>query len=324
MVCATARVCDARPPRASRRPALGGVRFAYRLRPGDTFRYHVVAVFSGHIPPFAQPGAKPVHIRTDMVYAATVRKQVVNGAEVAISVEKADVSLLARDVGPEEKLDPDSVVPWPMPLSQVQGSLNVVAVIRPDGTVTSVRGGDAKLSAGFELRKLFLLLLPVTFPDRPVHSADSWRSGDGVLGHSPGRTRYTNRITGLRAAPNGFTLDVAQNAGSHILDTEDKNNKPTAIPGDVVTTTTGKATLVESLHFVARVGAAEGARAAGLLDSGHMTMTVNVVRKRSTPNPENPQEPLEVPIDVRASLVVKALHTPTGPVKHVARGARRG
>lgn len=289
-------------------PKPESLRLAYALKPGSTYRYNITGLFNGHFPPFAQEGSPPINLRIQLTYTANVKKQDAKGIEVAFSAEEAEVVILLKEPGPDGKSNPDDEAPLPLPLSQVQTALNVTALMRPDGSIASIVGGDdksVKIDLGFELRKLFLLLMPVTFPDKAVKVNEEWTYSDGFLGSKPGKVAYKGRLLNIQAAAKNLSVGIDQNAEALIEDSRDKEGKPTDKPADAVDTTRGKVTISGSMTFVAPAKATDN-RHSGLLSIGRMTMNAQLTRKRTLPDPERPDDPLESKIDVKARLFVKA------------------
>lgn len=310
--------------------ALAG-RLAYRLQPGDASHYKITALFSGHIPPFSQTGGPPINLRVTLAYTLSVKKQNADGAEVAFTVDEGDVTLLEKEPGPDGKSDPADETPLPLPLSQIQNALNVSAILRPDGSVAKVIGGTevpVKIDLGFDLRKLFLLMLPVTFPNKPVSLNDTWNFDDGVLGHKPGKVTYTARLLTITPEAKRLAYGIGQNAEALIEDRRDKDGKPTDKPETAVDSTTGKVTVTGSLKFVAP--AIKAADHAGHLAEGRLVLNALLTRKRTQPDPEHPEDPLETQTDIRGRLFVQAEDgakkpakpekTAANPVKSVAKG----
>jgi hypothetical protein len=293
---------------------------SYDLKPGSSHRYHITAFFSGHFPPFSQPGGQPINLRTRLTYIANVKKVDAKGAQVAFVVDAADISLLEKDPGPGGKVNPDDEAPWPIPLQEVQQALNVTAILRPDGSIASIEGGNAppvKIDIGFDLRKLFLLMMPVTFPDKPVRVNEPWTFADGLLGNKPGKVTYTGRLEAIDPTAKRLLFHIHQNGQAAIEDSRDKAGKVAANPADAVDTTTGKVTVEGDLLFVAPTGdpaaaalANGAARGLGRLQTGHLVMSALLTRKRAAPDPEHPEEPQESQIDVHARLSVQADDSP--------------
>src|SRR5205807_150651 len=97
---------------------------------------------------------------------------------------------------------------------------------------------------------LFLLLMPVTFPDRPIQVDQPWNFDDGVLGRKPGRIAYTGRLTSVSPKPGKIVYGVQEFGQSLIDDRRDKDGKPTDKPADVITGISGKVTVNGALTFV--------------------------------------------------------------------------
>jgi hypothetical protein len=284
------------------RPA-APMRFRYDLIPGKAHRYRVFAHFHGLTPPFIEP----VTLRIQFDYLATVKKQDDKGAQIEFTVDKADLVLLARDPGPEGKVSPDEETPFPLPLSQVQSALNITATLRPDGTLVALSGGDSnssRIQLGLELRKLFLLVMPVVFPDRPVKLNDEWAFDEGILGKSPGRVTYKGKLVQLpNSKQNAFVFE--QQSRSKMDEKKDKAGKITEKAEDVVETTSGEVTFGGTLNFVSSSATRASGQQAGRLKEGRMLLNAQVLRKRTIPDPDRPEDPLETKIDLKGWLRVQ-------------------
>ncbi len=297
-----------KPPVISPAPA----KITYRFKLGDSFLYKVSGLFTGHFPPFLQPNSPPINLKIDFTYKAAVKKQDDKGAEVAFTVDEAEVSLLEKDPGPDGKIDPDNITPFPLPLAQIQKTLNITARIRPDGSIESIAGGDTsqvKIDIGFDLRKLFLVIMPVIFPDRVLKPNDTWKYDDGLLGHKPGRINYTGKLISSTPQGKNTIYIVEQSGDSNVEDKRDKAGKATINPADVVESTMGTVNLSGSLKFVAFPDLSKTSTGNQLsrLKDGKLTMTALFTHTRTVVDPEKPDDPLEQKIDVKARLHVQAV-----------------
>lgn len=295
------------PKPASELAAPAAATLAYNLKPGSAFRYRIVGLFRGNFPPFAQPGSPPANLKAVLEYIATVKKSDSKGAEVAFEVDRADLSLLEKEPGPDGKIDPDSEIPFPIPVSQAQKTLNVTALIRPDGSVASVTSADSapiRADLGIDLRKLFLLIMPVTFPERPLAVNDEWKHADGVLGQKEGKITYRNRLLSVTPEAKRVAYRIQQSAESEIDDKKDKDGKLIADAAGAVETITGKATVTGTLLFVTPA-AAPSAKHVGQMQQGQLLLNANL--KKTAPNPEKPEEKQVSDITVKARLTVQFL-----------------
>ncbi len=316
----TAKKSDKAP---ASKPAV--TQLAYEFKPGSTHRYSVTAILNGHIPPFSHPGEPPIHVRARFTYIANVKKVDDKGAQVEFTVDSADLGFLEKDPGPNGKIPPDAELVWPISLPEVQQRLNVTATLRPDGSVASVEGGSGmpiQIDVGFDLRKLFLLMLPVTFPDKPVRINDTWTFTDGLLGNKPGKVSYTGRLVNIAPIARSLQFRVHQDAQAMIDDRHDKAGKLTTSDIDAVDSTTGKVTVTGDLLFVASAPSGQMPAAAvantpdrhlGRLSSGHLVLDALLTRKRTTPDADHPEEPLSSQIDVQARLFVRSDDKPQKP-----------
>ena len=283
------------------------LKMAYALNAGDIFRYRVIGLFNGHFPPFAQPESPPINLKIVIEYAGKVNKVDDKGAEVAFVVDKGDLYLLEKEPGENGKVAPEDETPFPIPLSQVQKSLNVTAVIRPDGSVTSVNNGDAapvQINLGIDLRKLFLLIMPVTFAEKPIKVNEEWRFKDGLLGQSEGKIAYTGKLEGIKATGKGVTSNLAVSASSKIDEKKNKEGKFTDKAEEAVESSVGDASVKGTFTFA---GTPKNSVYIGRLKEGKITLTAKIAR--TAPNPEKPEEKLTTPIDVKARLTVQEIST---------------
>ena len=297
-------------------------RLAYSFKAGETYRYRVTGFFDGHFPPFALPDSPPIHVRIVLQYDAQVKKQDAQGTRVAFHVNEAELLLLKNAAGPNGELpEAKNRAEWPINLQDIQAALDVTAVLRPDGSVASVTGGDPnsqKINFGVELRKLFLLMLPVTFPDGAVKPDVAWTFSDGLLGKNPGRTTYSSQLASVTPESQNLVFRCSEDAATQVQDYKDKNGKPAASPDDSVDTTTGTATIKgEFLFATAATPDVKTGRHTGRLREGHIVLTADLIRKRTIPDPDNPEGPLENHIDVTARLTVQALAAPRKPTAAV-------
>jgi hypothetical protein len=282
----------------------------YDWKTGDTHRYKVNAIFIGHFPPLAAPGGDPARLEVKLVYVSTVKKSDATGTDITFSVESADVAMLDKEPADYDKIDPASEIPFPIPLAQVQDVFNVTATFKPDGSITNISGGASspiKIDVGVDIRKLFLLTMPVMFPSKSVAVNGNWTAADGIFGTGTSNITYTNTLTGVTADPKGLLFAIKQDFLSTIDDKRDKDGKPTTDAASVVSSSSGKATIAGSVNFL--TGAAAQADAAdhfaGHVATGKLVLNGTVTRKRTKPDPDNPDDPLSQTMDVKATFMIK-------------------
>ena len=300
------------------KPILTPVLLTYRYQEGAVQRYRVRGFLNGHIPPFAtDANSPPVHILLEFEYVATVKKVTEKGAMIDFNVSTATLSLLEKEPPADFKIGKDDAAEFPVPLSEVQKLFNVVATIRPDGTVAEVTGGSAstvKVNIGLDLRKLFLITAPIAFSEKPVRIAESWVPSEGLLGAQPSRTIYAAKTNSAQAGRRTMTATLSETAESTIYDTLDKDGNSTQDKKLQVGFLKGEAKLDGAFKFVAvsalskipAVG--EGISFAGRIESGRLNL--NVEMKRTLPDPDKPGAKLDLLIDVKATFFVNAVETP--------------
>ncbi len=277
-------------------------RLTYNFKVGEKRRYKLAAFFVGHFPPIALEGNPPANLEADILYVMTVRKIDAKGAEVEFVAENADVYLLENDPGPDVEVKDADKIPVPVSLEQIQGALNVTALIQPNGSVATVKGGNSspiKVDIGFDLRKMFLTILPVVFPNSAVKPGAAWAFDDGVLGHKTGATTYTATLEkSVPGKPNA--LAVTQ-TGQTVIDNKlDKEGNSTDKVTDQVGTLTGKVTAEGRVLF-----AAAKVPAGSAVQVTESRLNMVALLKRTIPDPAAPGKTSETNIDVKARLVVK-------------------
>ena len=306
-----------KPPVAKALPAPTPALLMYQFTPGATYRYRLSALFDGHIPPFAQPDSPPIHIKVDLVYVATVKKVDKTGATVEFNVDSSELSLFDHEIKEDEKIDPDKMTTFPIALEDVQKALNATAVLRPDGSVANIlTAGNVKvqIDVGFDLRKLFLLLMPVTLSNQPVKVGDTWPSLDGVLGSKAGRIAYNNKLTDAKLKGKEADYILNQTASSKVEDKLNKEGNSTTKDADVYRTLTGKIDLSGEMTLAAPPNSAVGPLL-GQVKSAHILMSANVLRKRVKVDPDHPEIPENDPLDVKARMRIVRENTPPKPGK---------
>jgi hypothetical protein len=282
---------------------------SYAFDSGKVYHYKVLAFFSGQIPKLSEPGTD-AHIKAELYYAAKLVKQDASGMTLQFTVEAETLSFLAKEPGEDGKVNPDDELPFPLPIAQVQSFLNCTAVIKPDGTIASVTGGSTqpiKIDVGVDLRKLFILMMPVTFPQSGATAGGTWSFNEGFLGKKPGRTTYTGKLDSARNDAGTAAFQISQVAKSSILDKIDKEGNSTPDPQKQVGTITGDVSASGTMMFSAfgGHGAATAVKPgfyAGMLKNGKMLLNVNL--KRDMPDTEHPDKRLVDPITVRGRLTV--------------------
>src|SRR5262249_11088018 len=156
----------------------------------------------------------------DLTYVATVKKQDDKGTEIAFTAEAAKLGFLEKEVGPDGKIASDNtLIPYTIPLSQVQGMFNVTALLHPDGSIASVTGGSSplRIEIGVDLRKLVIAaILPVVFPQTALKTGGMWPFEEGALGRKPGTTTYTGHLMAIRPTSKAVNFEVSQEAQTQI------------------------------------------------------------------------------------------------------------
>jgi hypothetical protein len=300
------------PSAALSAPGAAPAELTYLFKAGETHRYRVKAFFDGHFPPFAQPGSQPIHMLAEIVYVSSVSKQTASGTEVKFTVESADLSLLTREVKTDEQISPDDQTPFPIELEDIQKALNTTAILKPDGSITQIVNGNpnaVRINIGFDLRKLFLLTMPITFPQKPVQVGDTWAAKEGVLGSKPGSITYTNRLARISSGNGTLEYHIDHTGASKIDDVLDQQGNHTSKPADVFSTLKGDVTLEGNATFATPAkptASGAGKIRSGRMVSGELDMTVNLRRKTTKADaPEEIRATTDGDYDVRARMLFR-------------------
>ena len=294
------------------KPAARPVKFAYRFNTGDARNYRILGYFHGIFPPFSQ-AEKPINLKLQFTYEMRVGKVTPAGAQVTFTATDPDISILLKEPGPDGKVDPDDEAPLPLPLEQVQKALNVETVLKPDGTIVEVKGGNpdaTKIDIGIELRKLFLLTMPTTFPTTFLKVGSTWKFDDGVIGKKEGKTSYSSMVKAI-SGPKPI-LELEMNATSLVEDNRDKAGKPSTDLKMIVDSTNGKVTVKGQMSYPSS--------GAGM-SHGKLTLIAKINHSRTIPDPDKPDDPLVNNIDITANLTVHEV--PVKPeVKPLTKGTK--
>lgn len=317
--------------------AVAPASLAYQFTPGSVTHFKVNAFFDGHFPPFAQPDSLPVHFKAELGYTATVKKVDKEGATVEFVVDSRELYLFTHEMAENQKIDLNSkevaLISDLTTLQDMQKALNATAILRPDGSIVRILTSSSvkiPFDVGFDIRKLFLMMLPVTFPVQPIKPGDTWPATDGLLGAKPGKTVYTDRLDSATAGAN-TTYRLSQKAHADIEDKLDKAGNSAGKDAEVYRTLSGKVDLTSEMTFVVPAAGAQKAlpkipagkaahsatqaapvppgeiariAQAGQVQSAHLVMKAVIVRTRVKVNPEQPEIPETDPLDVKARMTV--------------------
>jgi len=334
----------------------GAALLAYQFKAGEKMHFKVSALFDGHFPPFAQPDSPPVHFKAVLGYTVTVLKVDGEGATVEFVVDSREMYLFKNEVAEEAKIDINSedvaVLDGLTSLEDTQKALNATAILRTDGSVVRVLSNSSvkvPFDVGFDIRKLFLMMLPMTFPNHPIKVGDTWPATDGLLGSKAGKTEYSDRLDAVAPAGKGTAYRLSQSAKSVVEDRLDKTGASTTIDADVYRVLSGKVDLKTQTTFVVPGAPAvpvmppKGTPAdkgttvkpdkvvpanpapripvqAGTVKSVHLEMNAALNRKRIKIDPDQPEIPENDPLDVRARITITRGDSPAVAVANAAPG----
>ncbi len=277
----------------------------YGLKPGTHRIYTVKALFDGRFPPFDQPGNPPVHLAALLTYDAHVLSSNREGATVSFTVTHADINLIANRIKLDAKPDPNNEIPYPIDLQTVQSALDSEVVLKPNGSITRVLSKSSnliKVNIGFDLRKLFTLMMPVIFPATLLSPSTSWTNDTGVIGSTPADVRYTTTVTTAKEGATGLVLSLSQVAKSTISDTLNSAGESTNIAAKAVTKLAGTVNLKGAMQFVT---SPQSIANVVELSQGRYDLTVHLTRTPVATEAKSPDAQFQSgPIDVTGRMLV--------------------
>ena len=247
-------VLSAIKPVSAEKPAVSPVQLNYLLKSGQTRKYFVTAYFDGNFPPFDQPGDPPVHLLARMVFTSHTGVTQPQGTTVDFKLISADLELLSKQVPTGAVIKSDDITPFPIEPEQAQAALDSSVSLRPDGSIVKLLSnpnGVVRINIGFDLRKLFLMMMPVIFPTTPVGAGSTWTSSQGVIGSPPINVHYTNTVKSVSANGSSLSLIITQNALSNVTDTLDSSGNSTQDKSKIANTLKGTVSFKGVMHYLA-------------------------------------------------------------------------
>lgn len=252
------------------------VTVSYPLVAGSVNTYEMRAYFDGHFPPFDQPGNPTVHLYCDIIYQSKVLSTNSTGSQMKFSVLSDNILLTPKKMKFGDIPNSSEAIPFPIDLNTVKEALNSSDIVRPDGTIAKVETVNNRLirvNIGFDLRKLFLLLMPIPFPNSPVGAKSVWNFDSGIIGSDSSMVKYSAKVDSLNEQEH--TLKVNMLANSTVNDHLNSTGESTSIPSKQVIHMFGKVTMTGTTIFDT---GAQGAVVSASLQKGMFNMHVNLKR----------------------------------------------
>ncbi|MBM3495577.1 MAG: hypothetical protein FJX72_14835 [Armatimonadetes bacterium] len=163
----------------------GARRMTYRWSPRQVTKYRVAADLSGSLP--IMQSVEPIELDAtlDLVYKVIVRSVDATGAaSVDFRVQSAEAEL-AR-------------IPLPVPFEDAQRVLDRSVTFAPTGEVRAVKAAGplpfALSIPGVDPQRLYTLVCPIVFPERPVKRGDTWEYRSELLGTEGQPARFTATV----------------------------------------------------------------------------------------------------------------------------------
>lgn len=285
---------------AERLPQAGPRRMAYRWTSGEAARYRLTADLSGSLP--IMQSVEPIDLEAtlELIYKVLPRSvEPQGGATLDFRIEKAEAEL-AR-------------IPLPVPFEDAQKVLNRTVVFDSTGAVKEIKAAEplpfAVTIPGVDPQRLFTLIYPIVFPDRPIKPGDTWQYQSELLGSEGTPASFTATVlesepvkaTGSRKVAGNAEppLRVRQEFTMAVDQRLNADKKPAADGEAVRRTRTGKITGVGVMAF---------SPARGKLIRGHVTIQADIL-ERVVGEPE-PDEAPEVASKVKAVVQIAPVPPP--------------
>jgi len=279
-------------PRALTAPAPETVTprlLAYRLTPGETLRYKLTANVQASVPLFGNPTPIDLHAIITLVYLATPRTLLADGtSDVEFRVESAEV-----EIG-----NATEKIPLPLEMEQVQDVLNQTVTLSKTGEVKKVQGGgqlpfDVSVP-GVDPKRLYTLLFPVVFLDRPVKPGDRWTFKSELLGGEGTRPTFSATVLPSNAGAPTDVTPIRENFAMDIDQRIDAEKRPVTGRAKVHKTRKGRIEGSGLLQFD---------RAQGRFTRGDVQISASI-KENLIGKPRAKDEPKQIHSKVKAKVSV--------------------
>jgi hypothetical protein len=277
---------------------------AYQWKTGQVVRYKLTAVLTGSLP--IMQNVEPIDLDGSITIVYKVIPKTVDrsgNAALDFRIELAEAEL--------------AKIPLPVPFEDAQKVLNRSVTFARSGEVVSVKAGPplpfAVSIPGVDPQRLYTLVCPIVFPDRPVKPGDTWEYRSELLGTegAPAQFRATVLESPLTDADlksvriREPALRVQQDFSMAVDQRLNADKKPVAEGEPVRKTRSGTITGSGVMAFSPKQGR---------LLQGHLTIQANIT-ERFVGEPD-PDQPAETVTNVKA--VVRVMPVPPKPATGTA------
>lgn len=254
----------------------------YRFKPGKPLKYKLTADIKGSVPILDNPTPVDIEATLTLTYIATPKTMLADGtSDIAVKVENVEAELLK--------------IPIDLDIDKIRKSLNQTITLSKGGVVKKVTGGGplpfSVSVPGIDPRRLYTLIFPVVFQQKPVKAGDSWAFKSGLISDEAGSSKFTATLMPvedkLHPIKEEFTLAIDQKL--------DKEKKPAT--ADIYKTRKGTIEGSGVLNFDP---------AAGYFKSGVINLKANIVDDLQV-EPEKPEIPKHTETKVNAKVTMELL-----------------
>lgn len=272
--------------RAAAPPDVPPAVLAYQLTPEKPLVYRLTATINGSLPLFENPEPTQLNAVLGLVYRATPKALLDDGTtDVALSVESADLEI--------EK------VPFPIPLEEVQKVLDQTITLSRRGEIKRVLGGSpvpfSVSIPGVDPKRLYALLFPIVFPDRPIREGETWAFKSELLGGEGAEPSFTATLLPHREPADAPTRQLREEFSMGIDQRLGEDKKPVGRGKKVHMTRKGRIEGKGLFHFDSTQGC---------FMRGEIDLTANITETR-VGKPIKKDEPKQVISKVRAKVLVE-------------------
>jgi len=268
-------------------PPVEAQTITYQWAIGQPSRYQIKADLSGSLPIMNNVGPIDLEASIEMVYKVTPRSVDGDGiAAVDFRVEKAEAEL--------------AKIPLPVPFEDAQKVLNRSVVFHKTGAVKSVAEAPplpfGVSIPGVDPQRLYTLICPIVFPDRPIKQGDTWDYKSELLGTEEAPARFTATVLEsdkpsgqARARTAEMPLRVREEFSMDVDQKLNADKKPLAEGETLRKTRVGRITGSGVMAFSAQ---------RGKLLRGYLTILAKITERYVGEPP--PDEPAETVTNVKA------------------------
>ncbi len=259
---------------------------AYQMKPGQTQRYKLTATIKANMPFLESITPVDLDVVISLVYLATPKTLLADGtSDVECKVDSVDVTL--------------ATIPFPIAVEDVQKILNQTITIAQSGEIKKAGGGGPPpinvSIPGVDPTRLYALLYPVVFQQRPVKPGDTWSFKSNLLAGEGAAPSFKATILPPQDGDTEGVTRLRETLSMKVDQKLDGDKKPVVGNKPVHRTRKGAIEGEGDLQFSA---------SEGRFTKSVVKLKANIVEKLLG-KPSKPDEPKEVTSKVAATVTVE-------------------